>query len=496
MNKTAPHISQSPAMLPVARLDGTTTRMNKPSPIAASTAPQSVMVEGVPVETFRSELEGGQYNLTRDFFAKLRLNPSNDETRSVCMDRLAQCYRYRHHTQEPQAGSEAAPTISPPPSPPLSTLEKWTWNEPDNKDAHLLLGLFLITSAWSALRNHQSSTQQTAMTEEEHFAQFDKLAHKAERALAKAMEIDPTDPLPYANMLTAARGLPTIQATFQKFQQHCQDPHHLMVHQVVLHRLSPHWGGTVAEMLEFARSVTLQSDVPPPTGHPLWSLLCKAHLDAWEEAKKQREEDGTNNSKGQGHGHDSYWKHLKSKSKKELVHAYRKFRGKSHSSHGTACKASGSKNAINTGNTKQGSKEERSSSNLFAFCLYKIKAYSEVHDEMQYMIGNDPLAEPWNLESPLHWKGYYDHAKKKVAEHEASTGTNNQNKHRRKSVPAIPTTARGTGRCQLERKSVTLLFSPTVLSSGEFTLSDITSPSSSSGTGSDHKDREIVDPFA
>ncbi|CAB9496120.1 expressed unknown protein [Seminavis robusta] len=320
------------------------------------------------VELFRLELEQGRFHGTRDFFAHLRFD---NEIRSVCMDRLARGYRKG-------AANAANDSVT------LKTLQAWTLAEPDNKDAHLLYGLLLITSAWGALR------QSTQGTEEERFAQFDKLANKAENALDKAIEIDPTDPLPYANKITASRELQMIKTTFQQFQQNCRDKHNQMVHEAMLYRLTPHWGGSNQEMLKFARNATIKAQSPPPAGHPLWSLLAKAHMLAWQEHKTATMADDSSRSSNAA---TSYWKDRTVG--KEIVKAYRKFRAK-------------------TLRNAPAMMDDTACSNLFAFCLYKCKAYKDALPEFQKIGPMATVEEPWRKESHSHWKKVYERARGKV----------------------------------------------------------------------------------
>ncbi|CAB9496119.1 expressed unknown protein [Seminavis robusta] len=356
------------------------------------TLPQVKQETTAQVELYRLELEQGGYQGTRDFFAKLRFD---NDARSACMDRLAQGYRSGSTSTSNTNHHEGAMAT-------LATLQQWAKCEPDNKDAQLLFGLILITSAWRSL----SPTNSRDLSEQEQFRAFSRRASKAEQALQSAMDIDPSDPLPYATMLTATRELGKLRTTFQKFQQNCKDPHNLNVHQVMLLRLTPHWGGSLPEMLDFARSATVASKSPPPKGHPLWSLLAKAHLLAWEELKTAA--DATSRTSPQRLEEaqastelSSYWKDRSIG--REIVKTYRKYR---------ASKFKGA-------SSSSSEESEIACSNLFAFCLFKCKAYKDANPEFTNIaIRGGPTEEPWNKESKLHWKQVYERARSKISTRE------------------------------------------------------------------------------
>ncbi|CAB9496114.1 expressed unknown protein [Seminavis robusta] len=375
------------------------TCSGKPRRRSTRSKPLIPAVSLVCVEILLEDLEEGDWKSTRNFFAQLRFH---SQARRTNMDQLAQAYR---NSNSANCSAELS----------LETLAAWTLAEPDNRDAHLLHGIFLVTAAWSALQKSDQEAQ---------FVTFQNQLQNAETALDKAIEIDPTDPLPYANKITASRELQTIKTTFQQFQNNCKkdDRHDLAVHEAMLYRLSPTWGGSNAELLQFARTATIQAESPPPVGHPLWSLMAKAHVLAYQEKLRN---DKSAKQKNVG---SAYWKDAVVR--KEIVKAYRKHQAAS------STKGSGLIVLPTTNNNHSGlAKEEedddddnketlaRSHTNLFAYCLYKCKAFSEAYNEfikIETQQEQKPTQEPWNLESNHNWKQFYQHAHDKVLQHKAN----------------------------------------------------------------------------
>jgi hypothetical protein len=245
---------------------------------------------------------------------------------------------------------------------PLTVLEEWVFIEPNNPDARLVYGLLLTATAYKALHDPAGNKHEGERL-------FEGLISKAQQELQVAVECNPTDPFPYSCLLAASQDTKTAKEIFLKFQTYCKDPHDLRVHEAMLDKLMPKYGGSCDcdEILDFARANSSKAEV----GHGLWTLLPLAHVKVWEERKKTDSDA------------DSYWKSMSSSDKKDLVKAFRKYRAKT----GTC-------------------PENQAGSDMYAFCLYKIRAYKEAYLEFA-RIGDEPNnEEPWCRESHNYEQAY------------------------------------------------------------------------------------------
>ncbi|CAB9506399.1 expressed unknown protein [Seminavis robusta] len=344
------------------------------------------------VEWFVMELEQGNWFPLRNQLLALKVDP---DAKNSFLDRVAA--RYRTKTTPTSNSSEMAWRKG---------MDEWCHKEPENPDGFLLYGQLWITEAWSALRQQQQEQQLQSIDQTESSSRtslsmqvFHQRQELAQQKLKIALQLDPTDPLIYVNLLTATRELKQLKATFTQFRQDASDPHNLLVHQTMLVRLSPHWGGSIPEMIDFARECTLRptgKTVAPPLGHELWTLLPQAHYKAWHYTQQQQQQQMDASDKSQD---DAYFKNMRVADRKEIVKAYRKYRS--------------SLSATNDADEVVGN-------DLFAFCLYQVRAYREAHAEFE-RIGDVPLnPQPWHRAAAGGNKTHlavYAKARAKVAAH-------------------------------------------------------------------------------
>jgi hypothetical protein len=142
----------------------------------------------------------------------------------------------------------------------------------DDPDRWLLLGASLSAAAWTArgaaVIEHTSDQQIGSMT---------SLAAQARRALGRAAELAPADPVPWSEHLRCAqavvdddRELDEIFARLQRL-----GPDLYSANQVRLGTLTRKWYGRQEQALAFARGRA--RDLPP--GHPLLALIASVHIE-------------------------------------------------------------------------------------------------------------------------------------------------------------------------------------------------------------------------
>lgn len=111
------------------------------------------------------------------------------------------------------------------------------------------------------------------------WAEFQQHLDTAETSLARAIELEPTDPTPHVYRLLAARGLELDQAEVRlRFDAVAEiAPTHRFAHNQMVQSLTPRWGGSNDGLFEFVRSRTSTA----PDGSGIHALLAEAHLERW-----------------------------------------------------------------------------------------------------------------------------------------------------------------------------------------------------------------------
>lgn len=139
--------------------------------------------------------------------------------------------------------------------------------------AWLVLGAATISHAWKirtgARAQHVSREQ---------FARFHALLREAETYLYRAVELDPAEAAPWAQLLTSGRGLEVgpdiIRRRFDAVLARCPD--HRGAHEQMLQSLCAKWGGSHEQMHAFARKALTGPHYPK-----LAHLTAIAHLEHW-----------------------------------------------------------------------------------------------------------------------------------------------------------------------------------------------------------------------
>ncbi|MCX7722245.1 MAG: tetratricopeptide repeat protein [Verrucomicrobiae bacterium] len=154
----------------------------------------------------------------------------------------------------------------------LDRFRRWAEARPDSHFAHAAYGTVLIDHAWHA----RGSGWGTTVTPEG-WKLFEERLQKARAALERAYELDPSDPLPPAWLITVARGLGLDRDEMEKqfARGVAADPAEYTVYSSKLTYLMPKWHGSEREMFEFARKAAAES----PTNSIVPAVILDAH---WE----------------------------------------------------------------------------------------------------------------------------------------------------------------------------------------------------------------------
>jgi hypothetical protein len=155
---------------------------------------------------------------------------------------------------------------------PLDPLRHWQRVSAQSALPHLALGARLIEHAWEARGNGASSTVSA-----ENARLFEKRLRESEQNLRRAAELAPSDPSPWAFMLTVAKGLGYgLEAGADMFSEAvARCPHHLLAHEKYGAVLSDRWGGSDAQYLAFARDAYGRAG----PDSVLSALICQVHED-------------------------------------------------------------------------------------------------------------------------------------------------------------------------------------------------------------------------
>jgi hypothetical protein len=156
-------------------------------------------------------------------------------------------------------------------------LDAWCGGQGSQADlglAHLARGRALIERAWEA-RGRGTADSVT----EEGWQKMHERLQRAEQDLLRAAELDPTDPTPWAYLLTVAKGLNHDRATAEGWFQEAvrRDPTHYGAHTRMLSFLCEKWHGSHELMFSFAR----QAADNAPDGSDLITIVIDAHIERW-----------------------------------------------------------------------------------------------------------------------------------------------------------------------------------------------------------------------
>jgi hypothetical protein len=111
------------------------------------------------------------------------------------------------------------------------------------------------------------------------WTKFFEHLESAESDLQRACELDPTDPTPWTGRLITARGLELgTEELLRRWEEvERRSPELLPAASLVLQGLAEKWGGSHAQMFDFARS---RSEAAPD-GSPMHALVAMAHIERW-----------------------------------------------------------------------------------------------------------------------------------------------------------------------------------------------------------------------
>ncbi|MFW5415514.1 DUF4034 domain-containing protein [Nocardiopsis sp. CNT-189] len=160
-------------------------------------------------------------------------------------------------------------------------LQDWLAGSPDDPDALLVFGGYLLDRAWESRGGAYASR-----TSDEQFAGFHHYLDRAEPVLRRAIAADPASPAPWALMITYAVGSPggrrdlydEAWAGVLRLNRYDRE-----AHRVALQYNCAKWHGSNEEMFAFAYAASDSA----PAGSPLHVLPLRAwvELDVREKGK-------------------------------------------------------------------------------------------------------------------------------------------------------------------------------------------------------------------
>lgn len=235
----------------------------------------------------------------------------------------------------------------------------WASAVPSSPVPHLLEGRWLIDHAWEARGGGLGSTVGANA-----FAVFQERLVAADKALAKAAELAPDDPLPWAYQAITARGLEKGVSVAQKAFAEAVRRHseNRAAHWALLSMVAAKWSGSHEQMFDVARGAYELA----PTGSWRPALVAMAHAERWLSISIDKEKDPFHGKAG------DYWKQPAVRD--ELLAAYGKSLGSS--------------------SFVERSPRAAVERNWFAFCLWQIDAKDQLRRELE-KIGARATELPW-----------------------------------------------------------------------------------------------------
>lgn len=151
-------------------------------------------------------------------------------------------------------------------------LDKWLADEPDAPEALTLQSWALVQRAWLARGGRFAR-----YTPAEAFRQFHRILDEAEQASARALAVNPDEPVAWVAALWLAVGQ---QEGLKEFSRRWDGlracaPHDRLGHNAALQYLCAKWQGSHEQMYAFARDVTDTA----PAGSPLVVQIIQAHIE-------------------------------------------------------------------------------------------------------------------------------------------------------------------------------------------------------------------------
>jgi hypothetical protein len=153
-------------------------------------------------------------------------------------------------------------------------LEQWTSAEPTSALALLARGAHEVHWAWEA----RSGRHAKYVSAEQRRTFVDRL-RMAESHLDESAERDPSDPAPWAQLISCGMGRQVGRAEAMRRFHEVTARHrwHVGAHLRMLQQLCEKWGGSHEEMHEFAD----QTLADMPAGSSIGSVVAWAHFEQW-----------------------------------------------------------------------------------------------------------------------------------------------------------------------------------------------------------------------
>ena len=166
--------------------------------------------------------------------------------------------------------------VSPHLVPHLGVLcDAWCGNEPHSVVPFLVRGVTRIDWAWQARGSGAGSSVGSGAA-----SLFQQRLTLARQDLEQVMQMDPTDPTPYAFAIKIARGQDAdLDVGRQLLAEACRrQPDNWLAHQQLVVAMAPKWSGLPGEaVLDFARADAARAE----TLSGLPALPIAAHLEVW-----------------------------------------------------------------------------------------------------------------------------------------------------------------------------------------------------------------------
>ena len=162
--------------------------------------------------------------------------------------------------------------------------DRWAEAEPDSQLARLARGAYGIGYAWEARGGDYADR-----VGRDAFELFWERLRVAEEDLARAAEMEPSDPVPWSHLLKSGRGLqvPKEELWMRYDEAQSRRPWLVETHMQLLQSLCEKWFGSDEESLEFARRI----DREAPEGAAARAVLPMAHIEIWLDKHRRDGED-------------------------------------------------------------------------------------------------------------------------------------------------------------------------------------------------------------
>jgi hypothetical protein len=157
---------------------------------------------------------------------------------------------------------------------PQPWVERWTNAEPTSALALLVRGTHEVHWAWQA----RSARHAKYVSAEQRQTFVDRL-RVAETHLDESAELDPSDPAPWAQLISCGMGrqVGPVEAMRRFNAVTARHRWHIGAHLRMLQQLCVKWGGSHEEMHKFAEETVATM----PAGCGLGSLIAWAHFEEW-----------------------------------------------------------------------------------------------------------------------------------------------------------------------------------------------------------------------